>query len=551
MQRHSLKQPFTKWISQVLGIGFSLFAQATHAGVEFAFDDFYSPQTLQKIHLSIESADLQKMKEALPERIYVPAVMKWRSLEFQNVGIRYKGDSSSQPHQTHKRGYLIKVSHYEKDQRFLGMERIALDNGIQFGSLFSEPIVTEILRDLNIPASHCNYAQLSLNGEEHGVYVNVERIDESFLQRCFGSASGALYKVHRPGPGANLAYAGPKLDDYKSCFSAKTAEAEESYADLVGLIQALGGGKNVPYEQVLGSQMVADDFLRTMAVMLMAGCFDQLTGWNPHNYYFYRHPVTQQWSYLPWDLDVGFADKAFGKVPVIDGWHAAWPIPGGPPKPILENIVNHPKLLVSYRKFARSILETYFEPEKIKARLRKLYAVVEAPLRTDPFPARRATNPEDTGYESILHSIEQFMEKRYALADAQLKDPGERPKTSPQGHRPHMEPQPGTLIHAPSELQILSRDATSIELAWKVQAKDAAGHIVQRAMKEEPLMFHNHIPCPGPSQSYAVDDRIDPEATYLYRVYAVFPSPEGPVGSQVSEAVTADPLNQPEDFNPE
>ena len=108
-----------------------------------------------------------------------------------------------------------------------------------------------------------------------------------------------------------------------------------------------------------------------------------------------------------------------------------------------------------------------------------------------------------------------------------------------------MEPQPGTLTHAPSEVRILSRDATSIEMAWKVHAKDAVGHIVQRALKEEPLMFRNHIPCPGPSQSYAVDDRIDPKATYLYRVYAVFPSPEGPAGSQPSEAVEAEPLKQP------
>ena len=543
MQRHTLKQASKKWILQVLGIGFSLSALATHAGVTFAFDDFYSPQTVQKIHLSMDAADMRRMKEALPERIYVPAAMRWGDLEIRNVGVRYKGDSSSQPHQTHKRSYLIKVSHYEKDQRFLGMERIALDNGVQFGSLFSEPIVTEILRDLNIPASHCNHAQLFLNGEDQGVYVNVERIDESFLQRCFGSASGALYKVHRPGPGANLAYAGPRLEDYKNCFSAKTAEAEAAYADLVGLIQALGGGKNVLYEQVLGSQMVADDFLRTMAVMLMAGCFDQLTGWNPHNYYLYRHPVTQQWSYLPWDLDVGFADKAFGKVPVIDGWHAAWPLPGGPPKPILENIVKDPKLLASYRKFARSILESYFRPEKLKARLSKLYALIEEPLRTDPFPPRRVTNPEDTGYESILDSIERFIEKRYALAAAQLKDPGERPKTISKSHRPPMEPQPGTLPHAPSQVRILSRDATSIELAWKVRAKDAVGHIVQRALKEEPLMFRNHIPCPGPSQSYAVDDRIDPKATYLYRVYAVFPSPGGPVGSQPSEAVEARPQN--------
>ena len=59
MQRHTLKQTSKKWISQVLGIGFSLSALATHAGVTFAFDDFYSPQTVQKIHLSMDAADMR------------------------------------------------------------------------------------------------------------------------------------------------------------------------------------------------------------------------------------------------------------------------------------------------------------------------------------------------------------------------------------------------------------------------------------------------------------------------------------------------------------
>ena len=62
-----------------------------------------------------------------------------------------------------------------------------------------------------------------------------------------------------------------------------------------------------------------DEFLKTTAIMLFAGCFDQLTGWNPHNYYLYRHQGTGRWSYIPWDLDVGFADRAFGRLPVLEG----------------------------------------------------------------------------------------------------------------------------------------------------------------------------------------------------------------------------------------
>ncbi len=55
---------------------------------------------------------------------------------------------------------------------------VALDNGIQFGGLFSERLVTDILRGVGVKASRCNYARVYLNGKPAGVYVNVERKTE-------------------------------------------------------------------------------------------------------------------------------------------------------------------------------------------------------------------------------------------------------------------------------------------------------------------------------------------------------------------------------------
>ena len=37
-----------------------------------------------------------------------------------------------------------------RDQRFLGLRHVALDNGIQFGSLFSEPLIPGMLRELGV-----------------------------------------------------------------------------------------------------------------------------------------------------------------------------------------------------------------------------------------------------------------------------------------------------------------------------------------------------------------------------------------------------------------
>jgi spore coat protein CotH len=237
-------------------VGFLSSGLSIICATELTSDVFYKREQVQEIRLTISKTNLYNMKKALPERIYVPATLHWRTFRMENIAVRYKGNSSSQPHQRHKRSYLIKVNEYNKGTRFLGFRRIALDNGVQFGSLFSEPIVTDILRDLDVPVSRCNYAKLFINDDYQGVYVNVERIDESFLEFHFGSKKGPLYKVHMPGPGANFAYAGDDAQQYKKGFEAKTKIAEHSFDDLIDLIRNIDQGDKSNYEKILDKHIM-------------------------------------------------------------------------------------------------------------------------------------------------------------------------------------------------------------------------------------------------------------------------------------------------------
>ena len=62
---------------------------------------------------------------------------------------------------------------------------VAPDNGIQFGGLLSEQLITDVLRGVGVKTSRCNYTRMYLNEKPAGVYVNVERIDQSSLDRQF------------------------------------------------------------------------------------------------------------------------------------------------------------------------------------------------------------------------------------------------------------------------------------------------------------------------------------------------------------------------------
>ena len=267
--------------------------------------------------------------------------------------------------------------------------------------------------------------RVDVNAEFLGVYVNVERIDRSFLERNFQSTKGALFKVDHGGPGADLHYVGSDPVLYHQAFELHSGDETKGYAALVQFIGLLD--QRTP---TLKHVFDIDSFIKTTAVLLLSGAFDQYAGWGPHNYYLYQNPADGRWSYIPWDLDVGFADWPFGRVPVLQGWNAAWPVPI-PGRPLMERLVSDPILLEQYRLQARRILEKWFRPDVLIPKLRALYRQIQPALEKDPFPRRRVTVSSDSGFEDILASMEVFIRSRYAIARAQLDAPGTGPHLFP------------------------------------------------------------------------------------------------------------------------
>ena len=499
-------------------------------------DTFFDSSVIQTIVLDIAPADRQAMFDALPERIYVPATFTWGDIRLENVGVRFKGNSSSQPEAWWKRGMLIKFGEFVDGQRFLGLRRVSLDNGVQFGSLFSERLMSDILLSEGITTSRTNYAQVTINGTFEGLFVNVERIDKSFLENKFGNRDGILYKNHLGGPGSDLSVL-QSLEEYGLSFEPKTHEDEADYSEIMALAVLLRDTPDETLEDVLEERFVLDPFLKLMAVMTFSGAFDQYTGFNPHNFYLYDDPATGRMSYLVWDLDVGFADNAFGQVPVIDAWDASWPAPRVP-RPLIERILDNEGLRARYLVHAERILEAYFQPAELEAKLDALFTQVGSVLAEDPYPPRRVTNPEDDGYPSIIASMKAFMQRRYETARIQLDNPvTERPvPPSEQGPRPGE-----SVFDDPSDLEVVQVDAQGVHLRWTDNSEREAITIVQRCQGVGCTDFANRAGIEPDQPPEFIDDAVRAGITYGYRVYAAWPSPSGPVGTGVSNRVDATP----------
>lgn len=116
---------------------------------------------------------------------------------YKNVGIRAKGNTSlSQVKEYGNDRYSFKIEFdcYEKGNSYHGLDKISLNNIIQDNTYMKDYLTYKMMGDFGVAAPLCSYVYITVNGEDWGLYLAVESVEESFLARNYGNDYGNLYK---------------------------------------------------------------------------------------------------------------------------------------------------------------------------------------------------------------------------------------------------------------------------------------------------------------------------------------------------------------------
>lgn len=116
---------------------------------------------------------------------------------YENVGIRAKGNTSlSQVSQMDSERYSFKLEfdRYENGRSYYGLDKLCLNNLIQDHTMMKDYLVYQMMSDFGVASPLCSFVYITVNGEDWGLYLAVEGIEDGFLQRNYGSDAGALYK---------------------------------------------------------------------------------------------------------------------------------------------------------------------------------------------------------------------------------------------------------------------------------------------------------------------------------------------------------------------
>jgi spore coat protein CotH len=282
-------------------------------------DDFFSPDTVQRIELWLNSSDWAKLKAAFQENTYYPADVTWNGQTVRNVGIRSRGLGSRS---STKPGLRVDFDRYSSGQQFLGLKSFVLDNLTQDPTGVKETVAMRFFSRMGIPAPRETHARLYVNGEYAGLYGLVESVDKTMMGRVFGSIGdnvqndGYLFEYNYVlGSPWRFLYEGADLAPYKARFDIKT---NESHADsliwgpIEELVRLVNTTASTSFEATVGPKLDLAAFVRYIAVQNFVAQNDGFNGYDGmNNFYMYRLENSSSHVLIAWDEDNAFLSPEF------------------------------------------------------------------------------------------------------------------------------------------------------------------------------------------------------------------------------------------------
>lgn len=188
---------------------------------------------------------------------------------YKNVAIRGKGNTSLSNVSSmgsERYSFKIEFDHYDSNKSYYGLDKLSLNNVIQDNTYMKDYLTYRMMNEFGVNAPLCSFVYITVNGEDWGLYLAVEGVEDGFLQRNYGSSHGELYKPDSlslgGGRGNGMDF---RMDDFLGKSNSEdTSDTENAIAamgnfDLSAISDLLPDGIEIPEDFNL-SDIINGDF---------------------------------------------------------------------------------------------------------------------------------------------------------------------------------------------------------------------------------------------------------------------------------------------------
>ncbi len=152
------------------------------------------------INITVDKDKWAEFLKNAASKPYVQCDIEIDGETYKDVGIKTKGNTSLQQlvNDDTTTRYSLKVNFdkYNDGQTCHGLDKLALNNIYADSTYLKEYMSYDLMKYMNVPSSLCTFAEIKVNGEHFGFYLAVEDVDDSYIERNYGSENSV--KAYKP-----------------------------------------------------------------------------------------------------------------------------------------------------------------------------------------------------------------------------------------------------------------------------------------------------------------------------------------------------------------
>ncbi len=199
--------------------------------------DLYDPTVLRTVNLQFQDANWwQLLQQNYISQTNILADLTVEGITYPNVGVRIRGNTSytALPAGSQKVSLNIEMDFVEPSQNLFGYGNLNFNNGFRDPTFCREVVYNNIVAQF-MPNGRANHIVLTINGENWGVYNNIQQYDKDLLRDHFDDEDGLRIKCANNPNGPGLRYVGSNPGSY----TAYEIKSDGGLADPIGALIAV------------------------------------------------------------------------------------------------------------------------------------------------------------------------------------------------------------------------------------------------------------------------------------------------------------------------
>ena len=169
---------------------------ALHTQPEYA-GTLFDTHKVHTIDIQVKESDWDHMIENAQAEEYIQATVIIDGEKVSGVGLRPKGNSSLSMiagSDSDRYSFKIEFDHYSDSISYQGLDKLVFNNIAQDNTYMKDYVSYQMMDEMGADAPLSSFIWITVNGEDWGLYLAAEAVEESFAQRVYGNDFGEIYK---------------------------------------------------------------------------------------------------------------------------------------------------------------------------------------------------------------------------------------------------------------------------------------------------------------------------------------------------------------------